>query len=359
MSSLTHDIPRVCIIILNWNGLKDTIECLTSVFKLDYQNFEVVVVDNGSKDNSSEVIRKIYPQVKLIRNKENVGFTGGNNAGLRYAVEQGADYIWLLNNDTVVETDSLRELIETGEESPGIGMVSPVIYYYDEPSRIQFSGIPEYPITGNALLDQAQRSTAVSLWGTALLIKRGVVERVGYLNEKYFAYGEDEEYSIRVNKVGFWNRIQPRARIYHKDSRSTGHREAPIPVFLRTRNCYFLLTDDVEGIRKFNGVRRYLVYVISSAADLKNRNLKGSLEACFEGVWAAFCGIGGSWEKRATVPIWFIKIFYLFCSWHPYFWINLLQADRLFLSCLPSNIRSKLRTFKRRFTNGNQVEAKV
>lgn len=101
--------PKVYIIILNWNGLKDTLECLESVFKLDYLNFEVIVVDNGSTDDSVNVILKTYPQVRLIENRENLGYTGGNNIGMRYAIERDADYIWLLNNDTIVEEDTLGE----------------------------------------------------------------------------------------------------------------------------------------------------------------------------------------------------------------------------------------------------------
>lgn len=103
--------PKVFIIIVNWNGLKDTLECLQSVFKQDYPNFEVIMVDNGSKDNSVQVIRNAYPQIILIENKENLGYTGGNNVGMHYAVNSGSDYVWLLNNDTVVEPDTLSKLV--------------------------------------------------------------------------------------------------------------------------------------------------------------------------------------------------------------------------------------------------------
>lgn len=104
--------PKVYVIILNWNGLEDTLECLGSVFQMDYQNFEVLVVDNGSKDNSINFIKTKYPQVVLIENKENLGYTGGNNIGMRYALNNGADYVWLVNNDTVVMVDTLSKLID-------------------------------------------------------------------------------------------------------------------------------------------------------------------------------------------------------------------------------------------------------
>lgn len=111
--------PKVFIIILNWNGLEDTLECLESVFKLDYPNFEVIVGDNGSTDESVAIIRKTYPQVIMIENKENLGYTGGNNIAMHYAMDHLADYVWLLNKDAVVEKDTLSKLVRSAETSQG------------------------------------------------------------------------------------------------------------------------------------------------------------------------------------------------------------------------------------------------
>ena len=111
------ELPLIYIIILNWNGLQDTLECLGSILKMDYPNFRVVVVDNNSTDNSVDIIRKAHPQVSLIENKENLGYTGGNNTAMRYAMQHSADYVWLLNNDTTVEADTLSKLVFAAEES--------------------------------------------------------------------------------------------------------------------------------------------------------------------------------------------------------------------------------------------------
>jgi GT2 family glycosyltransferase len=339
--------PKVFIIILNWNGLKDTLECLESVFKLDYPNFEVIVVDNGSTDNSAEIIQKIYPKVILIKNKENLGYTGGNNIGMRYAMDHSTDYMWLLNNDTIVELDTLTKLVNTAESCPEIGLVSPVIYYYDEPDNVQFYGSYidwKDHTTGNVsqelwLNENIKR--ALWLWGTALLIKCLAIERVGYLNEKYFAYIEDLEYSVRMSMAGYKIVLEPRAKVYHKDSRSTGNRNAPLQVFLRTRNIYFLWMKYLKGFNRLEYFRKYWAYAISYGASLREKNLNESADACLAGAWSAICGIGGHWNKNIKMPSILKKIF----SWHPYFWTSLLKGDF-------SNIFSEVfKRIKLRFIN--------
>ena len=224
--------PKIYIIILNWKGLDDTLECLGTIAKLDYQNHHVVVIDNGSSDNSGAIIQEKYPMVDMIHNTQNLGFTGGNNQGIQYAMDREADYVWLLNNDTIAEPDSLRLLVEAAESSKDIGLVSPLIHYYHEPERIQYCG--SYT-DWNRLIFRNRDYNQIPLgkhlienelnWGTALLIKRDVIEKVGYLNNKYFAYNEDYEYSFRAIKAGYRSVIHLYARIYHKDSWSTGHRK--------------------------------------------------------------------------------------------------------------------------------------
>jgi GT2 family glycosyltransferase len=129
-------LPRVDIIVLNWNGLRDTLHCLQSLKRADYPAFRVLVVDNGSSDASSTSIRQRFPEVTLIENSENLGFTGGNNIGMRQALEEEADYVLLLNNDTEVAPDAVRLLVETAESDPRIGIAGPIIYYYDRPKMI-------------------------------------------------------------------------------------------------------------------------------------------------------------------------------------------------------------------------------
>lgn len=329
--------PKVFIIILNWNGLQDTLECLESVYKLEYSNFEVVVVDNGSSDDSVKVIRNAYPQVTLIENDKNLGFTGGNNIAMRYAMRHGCDYMWLLNNDTIVEPNTLSILVATAEKSLNIGMISPIILYYDEPTRVQFRGgylnwenyslHSIFHIHDAMLLAQVSNGHHSFLWGTALLIKRCIVEQVGYLNEKYFAYQEDFEYSLRVANAGYRNIVESKAKVYHKVSGSTDGEESPIQVFLRTRNIYFAWMDNLKGLRRVNYFRKYIAHTILYAVSLNNKNLAESADACFDGAWAAIRGIGGSWDESVSMPGPFKKGLHVLCSWHPYLFADILMGD--------------------------------
>jgi len=128
--------PRVFIIILNWNNWLDTFECLESLKNNDYPNYEVVIVDNGSDEKPQSP----NPDIKIIYNKENLGFSEGNNVGIKYALEHGADYVLLLNNDTVVSNDFLSKLVKAAESNEEIGMVGSKIYFYDQKDRIWFAG---------------------------------------------------------------------------------------------------------------------------------------------------------------------------------------------------------------------------
>jgi GT2 family glycosyltransferase len=291
----------------------------------------------------------MYPQVILIKNKENLGYTGGNNIGMQYAMAHSTDYVWLLNNDTIVEQDTLSKLVASAEIRTKIGLVSPVIHYYDQKEKIQFYGdyvdwrnrnilaIKSQELWGNESIKKN-----VSLWGTALFIKRSAIERIGYLDEKYFAYCEDCEYCMRVVNAGYQIVMEPKAKIYHKDSQSTGNRRAPLQVFLRTRNIYFFWMDNLKGSDKINYFREYLADAISDRAALRERNLFESSEACFDGVWAAFRGIGGRWDKNIKMPKLIKRLF----SWHPYFWVNLLDGNISYIVSQGLNrTKGKIRKF--------------
>ena len=143
--------PLVNIIIINWNSVKDTVSCLENVFSMEYPNFQVIVVDNGSIDNSVSVLQDFNNDIQLIKNGKNLGTSGGHNAGITRALQQSADYVWLLNNDTKVCVDSLSKLVDAMDRDPRLGLVSPVIYDLTAEARLQFSG---------ALIDRRNRETS-------------------------------------------------------------------------------------------------------------------------------------------------------------------------------------------------------
>lgn len=341
-------LPKVATILLNWNGLEDTRECLESLSKVDYPNHEVIVVDNGSGDDSVAVIRRAFPDVIVLENAVNLGFTGGNNAGIRRAMERGTEYVWLLNNDTAVEAGCLRALVEAGERSPESGLLSPAIHYYDQPQEIQFMGayvrrdLQEiWKIERREQLEDAHFLSGLILWGTALLIKRSTIERIGLLNEKYFAYHEDEEYGMRANRAGIRSMVVPEARVYHKNARSTGGLFSPVQSFLRSRNLFFLWRDGLEGWDRVRHVRRYLARTISYGGALKEDGLPGSEDACLDGVWHAFRGVGGSRDPEIRMPGPVRALFRFLFSWHPFFWSSLLNGD---FRAIASNVRRRIET---------------
>src|SRR5450755_72122 len=133
-------LPRVAIVIVIWNNKEDTVECLTSFRGDTYPNKQIIIVDNGSTDDSVEVIRASFPEVTVLQTGLNLGFTGGNNVGIDHALESGADYVYLINNDTTVEPDALTKLLEAMLENRDAGLIAPVIHDYDPPRAIWFAG---------------------------------------------------------------------------------------------------------------------------------------------------------------------------------------------------------------------------
>lgn len=221
---------NVYIIVLNWNGKDDTIECIKSLREINYDNYKIIIVDNGSEDNSVLEIKKIFPEIKIIENKENLGFAGGNNVGIKYAVENKADYVLLINNDTTVDENFLSELIGKGESDQKIGALGSKIYFHSEPNRIWFAGgkVNWLKNKGTHIgldeIDNGQYNKAGEtdyLTGCCLLIKREVIEKIGVLSEDYFLYYEDTDFSLRVKNAGYKIIYVPKSKIYHKISRST------------------------------------------------------------------------------------------------------------------------------------------
>lgn len=226
--------PKVFIIILHYGNPKNTEECLKSLENLEYDNFDTIVIDN---------------------NKDNRGFAGGNNIGIKQAMEKGADYILLLNNDTVVEKDFLKKLVETGKKDEKIGILGPVIYEYPSTSsgqdKIHFAGgkINWLYTKGMHISEMAKLSfggeklsSAISvdyITGACLLIKREVIEKIGLMPEEYFLYCEDVEWCLKARRTGYKCAVVPAAKIWHKVS-SSAQAESFSYIYYHTRNGLLL-----------------------------------------------------------------------------------------------------------------------
>ena len=214
--------PRVGAVILNWNGWQDTAECLDSLRGLAYRNLDVLVVDNGSTDDSVEQLRQRFPEVNLTALPQNIGFGGASNLGTQTLLEAGAEYIWLLNNDTAVSTLALTELVRTAESDPSLGLVASVLYNYGERGIVQaWGGGTLHPYLLTLHHHFAPADSYDHLLGTSLLIRREVVEQIGLLDERYIFSMEDTEYSLRAREHGWRLGVADASRVYHKGGASS------------------------------------------------------------------------------------------------------------------------------------------
>ena len=234
--------PKVFIIILNWNNWSDSLECLESLENNDYHNYQVVIIDNGSKEKPQAP----SPEIKIIYNKENLGFSGGNNMGIKYALENGADYVLLLNDDTIAAPDFLSRLVEAGESDEKIGAVGPKIYFYEDRNRIWSAGgklnwlYNKGSLRGWDQMDKGQYDfpkiqETPHLTGCCVLVKKEVIEKIGLMPEDYFLYYEDTDWLMRARRAGYKCIFVPEAKIWHKISRSA-LAESSLYIYYHVRN---------------------------------------------------------------------------------------------------------------------------
>jgi len=225
--------PKVYIVTLTWNHKSVTKECLESVFQLDYRPYQVVVVDNGSEDGTVELIRRQFPAVELIALDENVGFGRGMNKGIECAIKNGAEFVFVLNNDTIVPPDLLSRLVRFGQQAQhrGVGLFVPKICYWEPKSMIWSAGArwrhfpPMVTIIGFRSADgpRYDRPCEVEFaTGCAMLIRRQALERVGFFDPRYFMYYEDYDLCQRFRDEGYRIWYVPEARLWHKVSISAG-----------------------------------------------------------------------------------------------------------------------------------------
>ncbi|MCP4650145.1 MAG: glycosyltransferase family 2 protein [PVC group bacterium] len=237
--------PKVAIIILNWNGKQDSLKCLYSIRQLKYPNYEVIFVDNGSTDGSVSCISENFPDIEIIQNKTNLGFSEGNNVGMRYALKNGADYIFLLNNDTMVDSFVLDHLVAEGEKNAQIGILGPKMYHlelhpgylYSIGGKINFR---EYVIESLACNNkddgQYDHIREVDfIIGCGLLIKKKVIDEIGLLDPVYFSYFEDVDWCVRARAKGYKIIHVPEAKIWHSVAASTGGDRNPRWYYLMGR----------------------------------------------------------------------------------------------------------------------------
>ncbi|MGG3006521.1 glycosyltransferase family 2 protein [Geobacillus stearothermophilus] len=247
----------VAIIILNWNAYDDTFECLKSLEHLTYPYFHVFLVDNDSQDDSFKKLQQDYKEGKFnlditfIRTGANLGFAGGNNVAIKEAYNQGYQYFWLLNNDTVVDPNALTPLVEVLEKDKQVGIVGSKIYYYGT-NKIWFAGGKVNTWTGTSAHigfkeeDKGQYNQLKEvdyITGCSLCFRKEILETVGYMKEDYFLYYEETDWNLKSSNNGWKIVYVPESVVYHKVSISTGGESNPSPyvAFYDIRNGYWMV----------------------------------------------------------------------------------------------------------------------
>jgi GT2 family glycosyltransferase len=299
---------KVVILILNWNGGEDTIECLDSLINSKYEPFQIMIVDNGSDDNSLKIIRnyaqalehppqnflsvppltqplrileldegdiltdplylKQLCECKLIimKNKENYGFCEGNNNGIEFISQYlNSDYILILNNDTIVHPDLIKDLTEFAIEDKNRGMVGPTVLYYHEPEKITFQGgnlnlctvhLEHYQLN-DKLTDYSLPVKLDYISGCCMLLKTDMLTEVGLLDPDFFLYLEDVDWCVRAHKQKYDIYHLPKARVWHKESVSS-QKESPLSLYYGIRNNFLFLKKHCQT------KRRYMTYLFLS-----------------------------------------------------------------------------------------------
>lgn len=254
--------PLVAVIVLNWNNWPVTVECLESLRRVTYTNCRVLIVDNGSNDDSEKVLRSRFPDLELIQTGANLGYAGGNNAGMRRALELGADYLCLLNNDVVVEPDFLEPLVVAMEADPRLGIVGGLQCRYDDRRIIQTSGAYFNFYTASVHnanvneVDKGQCSQAKStdfICGACLLARAQMARAIGLFDERFFLVAEDADWCLRGRRAGWGVEYVPGSKIYHKE-RATRDSQPHM-------NWYYTLRNLIWLVRRHGSWTQFLVFL--------------------------------------------------------------------------------------------------
>lgn len=241
--------PLVITIVLNTNRKEDTLVALASLSASDYAHHRVIVLDNASVDGSVEAIRSAYPSAEVSELGQNLGYAGNNNVGIGDALDQGADWVFVLNEDTILAPDCITRLVEAGMVDPCIGIVGPMVYHHDEPDVIQSAGgrMDHYwrawHLAQNEL-DQGQYNQPHAVeWisGCAIMVRRAVIEQIGGLDERFFYYWEETEWCLRAREQGWQILHVPQAKLWHKGVQRS-YQPGPNVTYYSTRNRFLMLS---------------------------------------------------------------------------------------------------------------------
>lgn len=231
----------VDVVVLNWNGWKDTVACLASLRQQDYPNFNLIVVDNGSTDGSVEQIMQAMPTVELLQTGANLGFGGGCNVGIRHALARGADYVWLINSDSVADIHALSGLVRVAEKNLALGSVGSVLYEADTVDQVQLWGGGRVQLWSGQSRHRQSPGSLDFISGASVLLRRAAIEEVGLFDQAaFFMYWEDTDLAFRLRKAGWALAVADDSRVWHKQSASLGKRSLLLDEYFTRSGVRFL-----------------------------------------------------------------------------------------------------------------------
>ena len=266
---MSGEHPLVYVIVLNWNRWPDTAECLQSCRGLTYPRYRLLLVDNGSTDGSEARLRALFPDLEILQTGENLGFAGGNNAGIHHALDRGAEYVWLLNNDAVVDPAALNELVAVAHRDARVGVAGSKILYYGDPQRLNCAGgrisrLTGFPYNrGRGALDRGQFDRVEDVdyvLGCSCLIRAEAMRHAGLMDHRFFLYFEDAEWNFRLRRRGWRLVLAPRSVVWHKEAQSTGL-HSPRMVYYFARNSLLFAQQAMPWVLPLTLLRDLQVFV--------------------------------------------------------------------------------------------------
>ena len=274
MGNLNINNPLVYVVILNWNNAADTIECLASLQASIYQPSVPFVVDNGSTDGSVGKIRAAFPEIHLIELESNIGYAEGNNVGIQFALDSGADYVMVLNNDTLVETTMLGELVGFAETNESIGMIGPKMFCYQPEDTLFATGSLIYWSRGETInrgmftpaskVEDCQKPEQVDfIAGCGVLVTRKLLEKVGFLDPIYYLNYEDVDWGVRAQEQDFEVWYTPKAVLWHKVSSTLGQ-ASPTNTYYMTRNALLFFWKNSPSRFRWQAILRIILRTLRS-----------------------------------------------------------------------------------------------